>query len=448
MTHLRKKQTNLFLAFFLLIPLSLLAHHGEAPHYDASKELVVEGLLTDFQLVNPHSYVYFDVRGDDGEAQNWRCELGTNLRRFGWTEETLAPGGRVRVTGNPARREEHVCKINSIEHEDGRTIGFRGTPTEGTSTYKPDADQLSFNPQEKPKLDVLATGSNAAKERTIVDVPTEGFFGYWQANSAGVIGIAGVGRNRGDDADQLQSDLPMPTTFLVPDYTEAGQSLLDKYDDRYDSPNLYCKSSIFDGMVHHTITNEFVQVDENTIRWVYGFMDLVRTIHLDQDTHPIEPALNSTGHSIGHWEGDTLVVETAGFQKQWLYSASRTNVLASEELVVTERLTFDEANDQLVIEYTAEDPVYWNAPISGVMRLGRSDEAYQLYDCVELAGDNNRRADGSTIFDSPLAMIDTSTTTQVISNENIEPTTSSSIESSDNDEEPGFFDRLIEFFKN
>ena len=379
---------------------SLSAHHGEAAHYDASKELVVEAVLTDFHLVNPHAYVYFDVQGEDGAAQQWRCELGTNLRRFGWTEETLAPGGRVRVTGNPARREEHVCKILSIEHEDGRTIGFRGTPTEGTSTYKPSEEQLAFVPDSKPEIDVLARSTGEANARTIVDVPTEGFFGYW-SGGPGVLGIAGGGGRRGQQDNVANtSDLPAPTDFPAPSYTEAGQETFDSYDASFDNPTLYCTSSIFDGMVHHGISNEFVQESEDKIRWVYGYMDLVRTVHMDQPEHPEEIELSTLGHSIGRWEGDTLVVDTVGLKKQWLYNTGRNgNVISSDDLHVVERLTHDPEKDELVIEFTASDPTYWEEPISGVLRLSRNDTAYQEYGCVELAGDNNRRPDGTTIFD-------------------------------------------------
>ena len=62
-------------------------------------------------------------------------------------------------------------------------------------------------------------------------------------------------------------------------------------------------------------------------------------------------------------------------------------------------MTHDPVADEMVIEYTATDPEYWEEPISGVLRLSRSDTAYQEYGCVELAGDNNRRPDGTTIFD-------------------------------------------------
>ena len=216
-----------------------------------------------------------------------------------------------------------------------------------------------------------------------------------------MLGIAGGGGRRGQQDNVANtSDLPAPTDFPAPSYTEAGQEIFDSYDASFDNPTLYCTSSIFDGMVHHGISNEFVQESEDKIRWVYGYMDLVRTVHMDQPEHPEEIELSTLGHSIGKWEGDTLVVDTIGLKKQWLYNTGRNgNVISSDELHVVERLTHDPEKDELVIEFTASDPDYWEEPISGVLRLSRNDTAYQEYGCVELAGDNNRRPDGTTIFD-------------------------------------------------
>ena len=64
-----------------------------------------------------------------------------------------------------------------------------------------------------------------------------------------------------------------------------------------------------------------------------------------------------------------------------------------------ERISHDPENDQLVVEYWAEDPAYWEEPLIGVYRLSRSEMPYQAYNCIELGGVNNRRDDGTTLFD-------------------------------------------------
>ena len=411
-----KSMTRFFLPLQMMCVASLvvfampsLAHHGAGAHFDLDIEIQIEGVLTDFQLVNPHGFVYFDGLNEAGELEPWRCEMGTNLRRQA-SEETLLPGGLVLVTGNPARREDNLCKIELIEHQDGRTIAFNGRPTEGATDYQPSA-QLATAASSSQGIsaaatDVIAVSSSVASQRKIVDVPSEGFFGYWNASGDGFVGVAGIGRN--SDPSSIQSDLAIPTAFAQPNYKPAGMELMEAFDERFDFPALRCESSVFDGIFHHGNNNEFVQESENIIRWTYGYMDLLRYIHLDQEQHPanLEPSL--MGHSIGRWEGDTLVVKTKGFTKQWLHQVGGGpgvqrlldgHVIASEQLSLVERFTHDEANDHLVVEYWMEDTEFWEAPLSGVYRLSRSDVPYQEYGCVELGGENNSRDDGTTIFD-------------------------------------------------
>ena len=424
------------------------AHHGVNAHYDLSKKIVVEGTAVEMKIVNPHSYVFFDVIGDDGEVQHWRCELGSQLRRLGWTNESLAPGGRIRVTASPARREDYNCNTEFIEHEDGRTFPFRGPITEGTYSYVPGDETQFASVEEAANPLIIATGNTEAASRVIVDVPEEGLFGYWAAPPAAGGANFAPGGNRlqlvvagilqqtvtlPDDIamrdiqavlmkirngeqptaedlalaqrlrelpgapsiEPVESDLPAGTNFPTAGYTPVGQAMVDAFDIRFDLPSYQCRASIFEASTHHGIPSEFVRVSEDTLRWTNGYMDMIRTIHMDQSEHPENLDPVQMGHSIGRWEGETLVVETIGFRKDMLLGGT----INSDQLRVVERITHDAPNDHLVIEYQAEDPIYWTSPIKGVMRLERSSIPYDNYGCVELAGKNNSRPDGSTIFD-------------------------------------------------
>ena len=378
------KQKFIPLALVGLFPFAVQAHHGASAHFDLNTELKIEGVLTDFQMVNPHGFVYFNGVSENGALEPWRCEMGTNLSREA-TQETLLPGGKVLVTGNPARREDNLCKIELIEHEDGRTIDFSGRATAGATDYQPSEQLIALSGDfigddlGQAENDVIAVGDSAAANRRIVDVPTEGFFGHWNADGHGFLGVAGIGRNT--TPEPITSDLPLPTAFQQPSYTSDGLALVEAFDARFDYPALQCESSVFDGIFHHGNINEFVQESDDTIRWVYGYMDVLRNIHLNQTEHPstLEPTL--TGYSIGRWEEDSLVVETKGFSRQWLYQISGRDrlldgqVVSSEELSLRERITHDVENDQLVVEYWAQDPVFWEDSVSGVYRLSRSDTA-------------------------------------------------------------------------
>src|SRR5690606_6783348 len=77
------------------------AHHGFGNFDNTADLMTLEGVVTDVDFINPHSWVYFTVTAADGEAQSWRCELraATVLRRSGWTPEMFAPGTKITITG-------------------------------------------------------------------------------------------------------------------------------------------------------------------------------------------------------------------------------------------------------------------------------------------------------------------------------------------------------------
>jgi hypothetical protein len=90
-----------------------------------------------------------------------------------------------------------------------------------------------------------------------------------------------------------------------------------------------------------------------------------RTIHLNQKTHGDSFIPGWTGHSIGHWEGDTLVVDTIGFNGR----AQRV----SEKMHITERIRLDKGGF-LVNEMTLEDPNIYTQPYKTSYRYRRVTE--------------------------------------------------------------------------
>ena len=91
------------------------AHHG-AGVYDPRKNVELEGRLTQLAFVNPHSYVYFDVVGNDGKVIAMKCEMrsATVLRRSGWSPEMFVPGASIKVTGHPHREDPTACTVETL----------------------------------------------------------------------------------------------------------------------------------------------------------------------------------------------------------------------------------------------------------------------------------------------------------------------------------------------
>jgi len=60
----------------LMTSSAVQAHHASAPHYDRNNSVFIQdAVITEFKMVNPHSFVYFDAMGEDNKMANWRCEL-------------------------------------------------------------------------------------------------------------------------------------------------------------------------------------------------------------------------------------------------------------------------------------------------------------------------------------------------------------------------------------
>jgi hypothetical protein len=83
----------------------VMAHHSIAGVYDSSRQVTVEGVVSEFRFVNPHPYLLIDVRTAAGNTQPWKLEMDnrSELIDVGMTTETLKPGDRVVVTGSPIR---------------------------------------------------------------------------------------------------------------------------------------------------------------------------------------------------------------------------------------------------------------------------------------------------------------------------------------------------------
>lgn len=347
-----------YLACFVFLIMAAMthtasAHHSAAPHFDLDTAIEVEGVISRLALVNPHAYVYFDVT-ENNETVKWRCELraGTILERAAWDENTLPPGANISITGFPARREANVCKSDTISLNGGVSVEVMQVG----QTY-PNGSELGT--ESGPR----SGGQDLRVRGEFLDDGQPNISGYWVA----------TGRS-----STARAQLPQ---------TEAGIEASRSWDYRFDFAELRCEgSNIFETLYHDRHINEFTQHDDRII-FQYGFMDVRRVVHLDQDEHPeiIEPSM--VGHSIGHWEGKTLVVDTIGFRQGALIPPR--GILHSDQMHVVELFTIN-SEDDLEWEFTATDP-FLQSPVTGGLALALTVKPYEPYNCVELTGENNIR---------------------------------------------------------
>jgi hypothetical protein len=135
--------------------------------------------------------------------------------------------------------------------------------------------------------------------------------------------------------------------------TDAGEKAAAAFTQQ-DNPRFRCETTsivfdwTFDGPVNRITQNK------DTIVLEYGQRNLKRTIYMNQKEHAAGIKPSRAGHSIGRWEGDTLVVDTIGF----LPGVLNAPVRHGDKLHVIERFTLDPKTMKLTRKYEAEDPIY------------------------------------------------------------------------------------------
>jgi hypothetical protein len=110
-----------------LLAASVPAHHGSSV-YD-TKLTTYKGTVTDFQFMNPHTEIWFDVTGADGKVEKWTGEAPslTTMSRLGWNKTLFKPGDQITVEGNVAKSGAKIMRLRKIVFPNGKeTVMDRG----------------------------------------------------------------------------------------------------------------------------------------------------------------------------------------------------------------------------------------------------------------------------------------------------------------------------------
>jgi hypothetical protein len=369
--------------FILLLPRLVLAHHGGA-EYDLSKTVEFKAKLTRVELINPHSWIYFDVAEKDGKISHHRAEMRSVhvLRRSGWTKELFPVGQQVTIEASPNRTDPLSCYLQTILAADGTRMDRYGqyikAPTGGVQEIRgPIVAPQNKRPLRRPSGEPNISGDWAPVQQVMVDP---------RGTGGGLVALnqlsqykpgerpanAGAGGRKGGPGTG-------PRLYGGTELTEVGEKAAADFK-REDNPRFRCETTsivfdwTFDGPVDRITQNK------DTIVLEYGQFGLKRTIYMNLTEHANNIKPSRAGHSIGHWEGDTLVVDTARFLPGFL----NTPVRNSDKLHVVERFSLDPNKMALTRNYTAEDPVYLKGKYSGSDTIFVADAPYSPGKCQEL----------------------------------------------------------------
>ena len=299
------------------IALPVAAHHSRAI-YDQQRVVTLEGVVTRYEWTNPHVYLYVETEGDSGDPVVWAFEsnVTTIMRRRGWSKDTFAPGDRVKVQGNPAR-------------DATRNMALTVSVTKGSSTYFDNDDGLV----------AALDGSEAPRVRAT------GLSGIWE----------------------VPFTQPIIRSFSEPSswsLTTKGAEARGSYVDETMNSQLLCIPRtapwlmIFTGVHEIDIGDALV-----SIRTEYNTVE--RTVHMDLASHEGAPYTHQ-GHSIGRWEDEVLVVDTAHFADN--RSGNARGVPSGSQKHLVERFELNPDRTGLTYRFVLEDPEYLAAPVTGELQ--------------------------------------------------------------------------------
>lgn len=285
------------------------AHHSAAM-FDTSKEVVLEGTVTKYDWKNPHVYMALQVRADDGSLYEQPIEAGASavLLPLGLTPGAVTVGERVTIKGNPSRRGPRQIAL-------------------GRELVKADGSVLPLNISSAASRQAPADVKAASLEGTWFS-PRQGFFAY------------GAGRQAWQITDQ-------------------ARAAVARYDSRQ-TAHADCIPVTAPTLMLYPVTT-VVDVEPDRVTFKVDWMASERIVYLDGREHPANGDRTLHGHSIGHWEGDTLVVDTVQFADHKEGNAVGFPSGAQKHLV--ERFSLADEGRKLRYEIVLEDAEYLAAPV-------------------------------------------------------------------------------------
>ena len=284
-----------------------LAHHSAAA-FDTRTEVKLTGTVTRYRFANPHVYLTLQVKKPDGTTVTTEVEAGAAsvLNGLGFNKDSVKVGEVVTVTGNPDRKNADAFVLGKdLVKQDG--------------TYVP--------------LNISSRSVYAGRSDTATSIA-----GTWFSPRTEFFAVMGAARKW--------------------EITPQGKAAMSKADPRA-TVQKDCIPIGEPALMFYPVATT-VRVEKDRVVMDVDWMESQRIIYLDGRAHPPANQTFLHGHSVGRWEGDTLVVETTNFREHPM--GLSTSLPSSTQKKLTERFRLGDDRKTLIYSGTVEDPVYLTKP--------------------------------------------------------------------------------------
>jgi hypothetical protein len=307
------------LALLLLVAPTAFAHHSAAM-FDATKTITLEGTIERYEWANPHVYIHLA-----SSSGTWVVEAGSPsmMQRVGWTPDSFTVGDVVSIDVNPTRNAERLMARGIVV----RPLGGAALPFRAS---------LMQSPAPAP-----------------APVPAPGLGGNWLPGAFVGSSTATSLMSKGAEALARADPDNNPGIDCVAQQAPSQMVFTDLKNIEIDGATVVLRSAVNVGVE--------------------------RIVHLDQTTHTGAPFTND-GHSIGHWDNGTLVVDTRNFSDHPGGNGEGVPSGAQKHLVEYFELSADRTT--LAYRFILEDPEYLAAPVEGsAVWAHRPDLVYTAEKC-------------------------------------------------------------------
>jgi hypothetical protein len=136
-----KTKKNLTLAAAAVaLALPLLAHHAVSAEFNSDKIVTLKGVVSKVDWVNPHIFVYFDVKDESGKVTTWRLQSLPPLffKGSGLTKAKLLDGSEATITAYPAKDgTDDFGFLLKLSYPDGHFYNLGGGTAPGGAPPDP-----------------------------------------------------------------------------------------------------------------------------------------------------------------------------------------------------------------------------------------------------------------------------------------------------------------------